>query len=598
MDRTTADSHRFHIPVLGTGFTIDTPLKVARYGISAVISIVDDALIEQVRAHHTRAFGRSYSPIPATAPDARARRITAYLNLLHELVQEQVQTMRAMPFGTANDLSACFEFLPDCPLRAEYEAMLSLPNGPERRAREEVLRNALAPGSIDVNIMTKLDRQRWINGAPVDPHFSDATAALRGYAKSVLDSAVVLSAGMNPRLFAAFNDYPDFFADQWGHIKKRIILKVSDYRSALIQGTMLAKKGLWTSEFRIESGLNCGGHAFPAKGALLGPILEEFRQGRNELYDKLSQAFAAAAAAAGRAATEPRFAVTVQGGVGTYGESRLLLDRYGVDRVGWGTPFLLVPEAVNIDLEHMTKLCEAGPSDVFLSEASPLGVPFWNLHGSASEVAREARLEAGRPGVQCTRKLLALNTEYEGEPLCTASDTYQRRKLSDLAAAVLPDETIERLRASITAKVCLCMDLAANITKQLTPDGWQTPAITPGPNIVNFSRIVSLKEMIGHIYGRVNLVTRAARPHMFLRELELYLDYLRGELRDAGLALSDKGEKYFNEVRRNLVDGVDYYRSLSLTFVQREREAFESLLERLAGELHSILPNHTAMEGA
>jgi hypothetical protein len=31
-------SHAFHIPVLGLGFSIDTPLKVARYGISSVIS--------------------------------------------------------------------------------------------------------------------------------------------------------------------------------------------------------------------------------------------------------------------------------------------------------------------------------------------------------------------------------------------------------------------------------------------------------------------------------------------------------------------------------------------------------------------------------
>ena len=34
--------HTFHIPVMGTGFTIDTPLKVARYGIASVVSLVDD----------------------------------------------------------------------------------------------------------------------------------------------------------------------------------------------------------------------------------------------------------------------------------------------------------------------------------------------------------------------------------------------------------------------------------------------------------------------------------------------------------------------------------------------------------------------------
>ena len=37
--------HSFHIPVMGLGFTIDTPLKVAHYGIDSVISIVDDDLI-------------------------------------------------------------------------------------------------------------------------------------------------------------------------------------------------------------------------------------------------------------------------------------------------------------------------------------------------------------------------------------------------------------------------------------------------------------------------------------------------------------------------------------------------------------------------
>ena len=32
-------SHTFHIPVLGLGYSVDTPLKVARYGISSVVSI-------------------------------------------------------------------------------------------------------------------------------------------------------------------------------------------------------------------------------------------------------------------------------------------------------------------------------------------------------------------------------------------------------------------------------------------------------------------------------------------------------------------------------------------------------------------------------
>jgi hypothetical protein len=52
--------HRFHIPVMGTGFTIDTPLRVGRFGISAVISLVDDLLIDRVRKHYCKAMNLPY----------------------------------------------------------------------------------------------------------------------------------------------------------------------------------------------------------------------------------------------------------------------------------------------------------------------------------------------------------------------------------------------------------------------------------------------------------------------------------------------------------------------------------------------------------
>ena len=51
----------------------------------------------------------------------------------------------------------------------------------------------------------------------------------------------------------------------------------------------MAKKGLWVSEFRIESGLNCGGHAFATDGYLLGPVLAEFNKKREELQTALQE---------------------------------------------------------------------------------------------------------------------------------------------------------------------------------------------------------------------------------------------------------------------------------------------------------------------
>lgn len=88
--------------------------------------------------------------------------------------------------------------------------------------------------------------------------------------------------------------FKDFYPNEKGELKKQIILKISDYRFALIQGKFLAKKGLWVSEFRMESGLNCGGHAFATDGLLMGPILEEFKQHRDESKATLFELYAAA----------------------------------------------------------------------------------------------------------------------------------------------------------------------------------------------------------------------------------------------------------------------------------------------------------------
>jgi hypothetical protein len=588
-ESTLRNSHRFHIPVLGTGYSIDTPLKVAKYGISSVISIVDDRLVEEVRKYHSHNFNIPFTPIGEEEEDYRARRITAYLDLVDLLVKKQVGDIRTLPFEAGNELCKCFELLPEGELKSEYLKMLAEPEGALRDTMQNSLKEKVVAGSIDVNIMTKLDRQALINGVPVDAFYSDATAALRGYAKSTVESSIVFSAGLNPRLFGSIADYPDFYADPAGHIKKKIILKVSDFRSAQIQGTLLAKKGLWTSEYRIESGLNCGGHTFSSKGTLLGPILEEFRVKRKELYEKLHPIYTAGCKSAGRNVGDVKIKVTVQGGVGTAAESGFFQTYYHVDSVGWGTPFMLVPEVINLDKEHLQKLCEAGDDEVFLSEASPLGVPFWNLKTSASEEARKRRIREGTPGVFCKKQFLAFNTEFTQASICTASRQYQKLKLEELEKQALPEKTFQRMKENILAKACLCVDLAANITKKLGVDPEGTAAITAGPNIVNFSRAVTLSEMVAHIYGRINLITRKNRPHVFLREIEIYFDFLKKEIEDASLNIAQKGEKYFGEFQANLLAGIEYYREIADEFLSKEKNDFLAALETLRRDIQNVV---------
>jgi len=108
-------AHTFFIPVMGTGFTVDSPLRVAKYGISSTISLVDDTLIEQMRRFHCERVGEPYEEISGNQDDHRARRITAYLNLMDRLVEKETNELRTSPFEPGSEITRYFEILPDCP---------------------------------------------------------------------------------------------------------------------------------------------------------------------------------------------------------------------------------------------------------------------------------------------------------------------------------------------------------------------------------------------------------------------------------------------------------------------------------------------------
>ena len=70
-------------------------------------------------------------------------------------------------------------------------------------------------GSIDVNIMVKLDRiNRDRNGKVLPEEYSDGKAALRGYAQSIVESSIVFSAGINQSLYSYMTGFKDFYQDK------------------------------------------------------------------------------------------------------------------------------------------------------------------------------------------------------------------------------------------------------------------------------------------------------------------------------------------------------------------------------------------------
>lgn len=586
--------HTFHIPVMGTGFSIDTPLRVAPYGISSVISLVDDVLIEQVRRHHCEREGLPCETIGNGHEDARAARITAYLDLVGRIVKRRSDELRAAPFEKGSEICRYYDMLPDTPLKRRYERMWIEQDPVEKAALQRELRERAVPGSIDVNIMTKVDCVNFKDGKPLPPEFNDAMSALRGFALSSLESAVVFSAGLNQKLYSYVAQFPDFRPDAQGRLRKRVTLKVSDYRSADIQGRFLAKRGIWVSEFRVESGLNCGGHAFATQGLLLGPILEEFKQKKAELIESLHALYNKARAAAGLPLMETPLEtrITVQGGIGSVAEQDLLLKYYNVDGTGWGTPFLLARDVCNVDEDLLNRLVNAREEDVYLSDSSPLGVPFWNLRNSPSEEARRERIVQGKPGTACPKGFLRMDRSF-GRPLCLASSDYQKRALALLDAEPAADgDTAARelRRQALLGKSCICHELGGSVMRLFGINPAAPPAVCAGPNIVHFRKPTVLEEMVGHIYGRLSLLRGSDRPHMFIQELKIYVDYLHGQLEKCSRGLLSLTPAYVEEFARNLMEGVDYYRALSRQIVEEQREKFLRELAALQKRVEQLVP--------
>lgn len=555
--------HSFHIPVMGLAFTVDSPIKVAQYGISSVVSIVDDVLIEKMNAFYSKEYKLPFQSYANKDIDARSKRITSYLNNVDTIVKQKFQEFKLSLSEKKEVLENYLDILPEfSELKQNLTSLLE--KNVSKSVLQKWIHDNLSPGNIDVNIMTKLDNERYQNNEQLPSIYNDAHTALKGFAESNLNSSIVLSAGMNPRLYSYFEDFEDFYPTTENKLNKKIILKVSDYRSAMIQGLFFAKKGLWVSEYRIESGLNCGGHAFATEGLLLGPILESFKENKENLISKTFDTYAKALEAKGKHVPSSPLAldITVQGGVGTSEEHQFLLDKYEVDSVGWGSPFLLVPEATTVDTETREILEKAKEKDLYLSNISPLGVPFNSVRNSTNEQYKNERLKQDKIGSSCPKKFLASNKKYTEKSVCTASQKFQQLEIEGLKSENLSSEAYQEKFKEITEKSCLCIGLAnAGLieTKNNAKETQQGVLVCPGPNLAYFDKKLSLKSMVQHIYGKADVLGTTLRPHMFVKELEMYVSYFNEKLALFSKSPDKKQEKYLTKFQKNMLEGIQYY---------------------------------------
>ena len=583
-------AHNFHIPVMGLAYTIDSPIRVAQFGISSVVSIIDDEIIERMRDFYSKKFNFDYTAISIKSEDHRAERITAYLDMMDDIVTKKFKDFKEEISKNTETLKQFIGMLPSTSdLKDGLQNILNKKDNLSESIKNFIDHN-FNPGEIDVNIMTKVDKDNFIKNVQLPTIYNDAHASLRGFANSKLSSSVIFSAGMNPRLYSYLEEFEDFFPNENGELKKKIILKVSDFRSAMIQGNFLAKKGLWVSEYRIESGLNCGGHAFATDGLLMGPIMEEFKQKKNELQTSAFTLWKSALEQKGKMTTsEPlEIKISVQGGVGTSEEHDFLLTNYNADSVGWGSPFLLVPEATSLDQETRNLLTKAKEEDYYLSNMSPLGVPFNTIRGTSNDEIKDVNISNQKFGSSCPKKFLALSKEFTPKGTCTASKKYQDIKLNELETNKLnfTDKQYEKSKKNITDKSCLCVGLAnsAYLEQGLPIKGEkQGVVVCPGPNLSFFDKEVSLSEMVRHIYGYENVLQDDRRPHLFINELKLYVDYFKNEIVEFSDEITKSDVKKWESFKGNLLKGIAYYEELFA-----ETNHFKPKLDSIFSDLKSF----------
>ena len=172
---------------------------------------------------------------------------------------------------------------------------------------------------------------------------------------------------------------------------------------------------------------------------------------------------------------------------------------------------------------------------------------------------------------------LKFNTEYTEKPICTSSRQYQTIKLKELADLNLSKDEYQKTYDGIIERECLCVGLGISTIKSKKVEVKPTDAVTicPGPNLAYFSKISSLKEMVDHIYGRLNLLDNRPRPHMFLKELNMYLDIFKERI-ESFLKNSDdqKEKRQLIKYQKNLFDGINYYKEL---FAEKKKDVIDEL---------------------
>ncbi len=78
--------------------------------------------------------------------------------------------------------------------------------------------------------------------------------------------------------------------------------------------------------------------------------------------------------------------------------------------------------------------------------------------------------------------------------------------------------------------------------------------------------------MVDHIYNRFNVANNTPRPHMFVKELNMYIDYFKKEIATRLPNLSKKDINYLELFKTNLDNGIQYYKLLIPKIIEETKK--------------------------
>jgi hypothetical protein len=93
--------------------------------------------------------------------------------------------------------------------------------------------------------------------------------------------------------------------------------------------------------------------------------------------------------------------------------------------------------------------------------------------------------------------------------------------------------------------------------------------------------------MVKHIYGKIDLLKTSGRPHVFINELKLYINYLKKDI-DSCLVVTEKKAKQLTKFKEQLLIGIAYYNQLLPTlnrYCETYIKVFENDLKNLRMQL-------------